>query len=910
MALTSVRVQFNGTWYNMALNSATGKYEATITAPSTPQDDVPILVRAVNKTGYQAEAETTVDIRQEVVAPVVTITSPVSGNWYTNNQIPISFSLTDEGGSGVSLPTLSFVLDGETLGSTSPGMVCTASGNGYACTYTSPTALSEGQHTVSISVEDGAGNPSNTASISFGIDASPPQVVITYPADGFITVSDSIEVTGTASDAGGGISSVTVNGVVATLNGEAFTATVPLSSGQNTITATATDTVGNTAQDTVTVARATSGPSLVITSPVDGSATNVQTISVTGTVSDSVSTVSSVTVNGVQATITGGTFSASVTLSNGQNTITVVAGNAVGLNTTETVTVTLDTDNPVLNVASPADGAILSSNTVPVSGTATDTTSGIASLAVNGSAVPVGTDGSFSANVAMPDGAGSITVTATDRAGNTTQVTRSITVDTSPPQLVVVSPADGLITAQASLTVSGTVEDSISGVASVLVNGQSAELSGGTFSLAVTLSESENEITVTATNGAGLSTTISRSVILDTVPPVLTVESPTGGEITTNPSFTLSGTASDATSGISSVTINGEAVDLTGGAFSKSVSLLEGTNQFVFVATDNAGLQTTVTRSVMLDTVDPALSVTSPPDDLMTNNPTLTISGTASDAASGLATVTINGSPVTVTEGAFSHAVTLTEGTNDFTIVATDAVGHTSTVERSVLLDTVAPAFVLVVIQPNMDAEPLGGSFVLTVTMAESEVSPKSTETVTGTVNGAPVTFTESPECTWTAIVPRAEEDVYTVSLAASDEAGNSASYSITFPCGLGGKWTWTPLEYLNFWDLNRIEYNTRYLYDWLQQEGYGTRTLTTKTNWTKEDIPRWSDIQRIRENVDYLQECYFSIPEWREIVYNDTIDASQMNAFEWDLHLIDLWLSRMVSFRIYSGMLYSGVWP
>ena len=61
---------------------------------------------------------------------------------------------------------------------------------------------------------------------------------------------------------------------------------------------------------------------------------------------------------------------------------------------------------------------------------------------------------------------------------------------------------------------------------------------------------------------------------------------------------------------------------------------------------------------------------------------------------------------------------------------------------------------------------------------------------------------------------------------------------------------------------------------------------------------------------MDYLQECYFAIPEWREIVYNNTIDSDQMNAFEWDLHLIDLWLSRMVSFRVYSGTIYAGMWP
>ena len=188
MALTSVRVQFNGTWYNMALNSATGKYEATITAPSTPQDDVPILVRAVNNTGYQAQAEASVDIKWEIVPPVVTITSPTAGSWYTNAQTPVAFTLTDnEGGSGVDLASLSFVLDGEALGSTSPGMVCTASGNGYTCVYTPPEALSEGAHTVSITVFDVAGNVSNTAEVGWNIDTVGPNLEVTSPVDGLVT---------------------------------------------------------------------------------------------------------------------------------------------------------------------------------------------------------------------------------------------------------------------------------------------------------------------------------------------------------------------------------------------------------------------------------------------------------------------------------------------------------------------------------------------------------------------------------------------------------------------------------------------------------------------------------------------------------------------------------------------------
>lgn len=480
MAISRVRVQYQGTWYTLTRVGSTDTYQVTLTAPSTPQEGIPLIVEAASSGGYSVQSSTSIDVVWEIIPPVISITSPTEGSWYANARTPIVFTLTDEAnGSGIDLSTLAFVLDGETLGSTSPGMVCTASGNGYSCTYTPPTALSENAHTVTISVSDQAGNAATPISVTWNVD-----------------------------------------------------------------------------------------------------------------------------------------------------------------------------------------------------------------------------------------------------------------------------------------------------------------------------------------------------------------------------------------------------------------------------------------------TVAPNLEVTSPAAGLVTNNRSLTISGTASDASSGLVSVTINNSPVTVTEGAFSRAVTLTEGTNSFTVTATDAVGHTSTVTRSVLLDTVAPVFESVHIRPSLDAEPLGDTFILTVVMQPPEVTPNAMETVTGTVNGEPVTWTEGPAYTWTATVGRAKSDEYAVVLHAEDAAGNEADYSITFPCGLESKWTWTPLEYLNCWDLNRIEYNTRYCYDWLQERGYGWKTVTTKYDWTKEDIPLWSDIQRVRENVDTLRESFFAVPDWREIVYNNTIDSGQMNAFEWDLHLIDLWLSRMVQWNVYSGTIYSGMYP
>ena len=61
-------------------------------------------------------------------------------------------------------------------------------------------------------------------------------------------------------------------------------------------------------------------------------------------------------------------------------------------------------------------------------------------------------------------------------------------------------------------------------------------------------------------------------------------------------------------------------------------------------------------------------------------------------------------------------------------------------------------------------------------------------------------------------------------------------------------------------------------------------------------DFPYRSEIDRIRHNVDNLQQGFYSLPDWREIVYNNTIDFNQANALEWDLQTIDIWLQRMMA--------------
>lgn len=104
---------------------------------------------------------------------------------------------------------------------------------------------------------------------------------------------------------------------------------------------------------------------------------------------------------------------------------------------------------------------------------------------------------------------------------------------------------------------------------------------------------------------------------------------------------------------------------------------------------------------------------------------------------------------------------------------------------------------------------------------------------------------------------------------------------------------------------LNRIESWTDYLAEQLRAYGY-TITVSTRA-WAMTDFPTRAEIDRIRANIDALQTGFYSLPDWRDIVYNNTLDFNQCNAFEWDLQAIDVWLGRMVAAFMHSGEIYSG---
>lgn len=606
-----------------------------------------------------------------------------------------------------------------------------------------------------------------------------PVLTVSSPANGLVTAASSVTVSGTAAD-NVGISSLTVNGVSVTVGSNgAFSRSVSLSAGQNTITVIATDTAGNKTTVTRTVTRATAGPALNITSPSNGSVIRTSSVTVTGTVSDSVSPVASVTVNGVAATISNGTFTAAVPLSEGANTLTAVAKNQVNLSTSKSVSVTRDMTAPVLNVTSPVNGLVTVAASVTVSGTVSDAVA-VSQVKVNGTAVTVN-NGAFSTTVNLSAGVNTITVTATDTAGNSSAVTRTVSRATEGPKTAITSPSDGFLTNQNTITVTGTVSDSVSPVASVTVNGTAVPVNNGTFTAAVSLSEGANTITVIAQNQVGLSTTKTVSGTKDSIAPSIALTAPTAGQIVSNASFTVTGTVSDDRSGISGVTVNGAAASVSGSMFSRTLTLAEGTNAITAIASDNAGNTATASGTVILDTIPPVLTVTYPAGDIYTNQPQITVTGTAKDV--NLDYVTVNGMMADRSGESYSRTLNLTEGVNTITVSAYDKAGHVTTVTRRVHLDTAPPVLTLVspsegwltVNRPTVvfsASDETGGSGVNWSTAQISLDGVKQTNGVT--VSGNRISFTPP------ATLPDGQHVVTaTIKDRAGNQRGLSASYGV-----------------------------------------------------------------------------------------------------------------------------------
>ena len=445
----------------------------------------------------------------------------------------------------------------------------------------------------------------------------------------------------------------------------------------------------------------------------------------------------------------------------------------------------LDMSGPSVAVTVPTAGQLVNDATPLVSVTYSDPQSGVNTgslqVTVDGANVTgnltVGAgDAMGSLVTALADGLHTLQVTLQNTTGIPTVLVSTFTVDATAPALTVTAPATDIGVTSTPLAVSGTLVDGGSGTQSVTVNGQALALAGGGFSDNVNLTSGVNVLSFVGTDVAGNSATVQRTVTYtppDLTPPVATLSAPGPGQLFGSGTVAVTGAVTD------NVAVDGGSVQLKldGVAVSAVVALPsvtytanglgEGAHQLTLDGADtsaNAAAQASVNFTV--DLTAPVLAVTSPLNGTVTNQNPFTVTGTATDNFTP-ATVQINGVNAPVSAGSFSLPVTLAEGPNTLTVIATDGVGHTSTQVLQVTLDTAAPSLTV--------TQPLQG---LVVTQGQAIVVAGATEVGANvTVNGVAATNNNG---SYQAPSVAAALGVNTFTVTAVDAAGNTTTMVVT----------------------------------------------------------------------------------------------------------------------------------
>jgi hypothetical protein len=296
--------------------------------------------------------------------------------------------------------------------------------------------------------------------------------------------------------------------------------TVSTEGANQIITGTAVDQAGNSASTSVDLNIDKTPPAIVLTSPAASFATNKPALTVAGNVADT-NGITQVSVNGIPVTLTDGAFSLDVTLTEGDNLLTVTARDIADNTATLTRTVTLDTIPPRVAITAPANLSTFNTSAIAVTGTVDDPQ---AIVTVNGIPAPV-SNGGFSANLTLGEGTRFITVVASDPLGNTSTASISVTIDITPPRVIINTPQDGMTLFASPITVTGMINDIVSGTvngnnATVTVNGVPAVVSNrGFVAENVPLTSGANTITAVGRDTAGNQSQASITVILDTSAP-------------------------------------------------------------------------------------------------------------------------------------------------------------------------------------------------------------------------------------------------------------------------------------------------------------------------------------------------------------------------------------------------------
>ncbi len=841
-SIGTTTVNSDGTWsFTPQTPLANGSHTFTLSATDPAGNSSAV------SSGFVLTIDTTPPAAP-VIASVADNTAPVTGivpNGGSTNETRPTLSGTGEAGTTIS------IYNGSALVGTAQ-----VQANG-SWSFTPSTSLGAGVWNLTATATDAAGNTSAASEIrSFTIDTTAPAApVIDTVYDGTSPITGNLS-SGQITDEARPVISGTreANTTIRLYDNGTLLAEIPadnssswrytpdasLATGNHVITVIAVDAAGNASpvSDSVNFVVDTTPPlTPVITSVSDDQAPGLGTIANGQNTNDPTPTFSGTaeagatitlyengTVIGTTTAQPDGAWSVSTsTLASGTHVITAVATDAAGNSSPNSTAFTLTVDTtapqtPILTsvvddvaggvTGNLANGQITNDNRPTLNGTAEagsvvsiydgDTLLGVTSANASGA-------WSFTPTTGLNDGTRTLTVTATDPAGNVSPATSGFTivVDTLAPTVPLITSivddvpnntgaiGNGQSTNDTQPTLNGTAE--ANSAVSIFDNGAlvatvNANASGNwSWTPTASLGQGSHAYSVSAADAAGNVSAASPSttIIVDTIAPGAPgnlVINATGNRVT--------GTAEAG----STVTITSETGVVLGtatadgtGSFTATLTPAQTNGQpLLAFAQDKAGNTGIAAGFTAPDTrVPEAPIITNVVDDVgiytgaiangpVTNDAQPTLNGTAQAGATVsiynngalLGTTTANASG----NWSFTPTGNLTEGSHAFTATATNANGTGSvSTAATVIVDTLAPG------TPSGTLSADGGSL-------SGQAEANSTVTVT-LAGGVTLTTTAGSNGAWSLTLPTKQIEGQLINVTATDAAGNaSGTLGITAP--------------------------------------------------------------------------------------------------------------------------------
>ncbi|MEP8702182.1 Ig-like domain-containing protein [Enterobacter roggenkampii] len=613
------------------------------------------------------------------------------------------------------------------------------------------TALAAGDYTITAALTDKAGN-SNSATHGVAVNLTAPGLTIdTVSGDDVINSTEKTQeltISGTASGlATGAVVTVMLNGKAYSAqvddNGK-WTTIVPanevgqLGEAFYTVTASATDSVGNSTSASHTVNVESVLPGVIINTIAGDDVINAAELAAGQTISGKV--VNAEAGNTVTVTIGGNSYTATVqndltwsvdvpesvltALGNGDLTVNASVTNGVGNSGSAERDITIDANLPGLRVDTVAGDDVINSiehgQNLIVTGTSDGLTAGATlTVTVNGKTYPatVLADGTWRAAIPVADvgalNAGTVTVTVAGQssAGNPVSISHDVTVDLATVAISIDALAsDDVINAAekgADLVLSGatsnveenqTVTITFGGksyTATVGADGKwtttvpAADLAG--------LKDGDASVQVSVTNVNGNSASAGREYSVDATAPTVTINTLATDDILNaaeaKSDLTVSGTSTAEAGQTVTVSLNGKDYTTTvsaDGSWTLNVpaadlaGLTDGSVTVTASVSDKAGNPASVDHNLTVDVTVPAVTINTVAGDDVINvaehSQAHVISGTATGAAAGdKVTVTIGGQTyTTVLDAAGNWSVgvpaSVISGLSDGTVTVTASV--------------------------------------------------------------------------------------------------------------------------------------------------------------------------------------------------------------------------------------------